>query len=173
MRRDITVCPLVSRYFGCHRVGVNASWTVHSLQEKKRGVVQHGYRPTGQRINIILSDSTNLWLNANTTFQYPTEFAKGSRTVFLDGEAYLEVSKNEKKPFIVKTGKVTCASLAPSLTSRPTRSIIASPPAYSMGVLIYTREKRNCVTTTEREKRMERQPDCDFTHYRSGRILVA
>ncbi|HHU25926.1 MAG TPA: DUF4974 domain-containing protein [Bacteroidales bacterium] len=61
--------------------------------------------PPGQRINIILSDSTNLWLNANTTFQYPTEFAKGSRTVFLDGEAYLEVSKNEKKPFIVKTGQ--------------------------------------------------------------------
>lgn len=59
--------------------------------------------PAGQRINLILSDNTNLWLNANTKFQYPTKFAKDNRTVYLDGEAYFEVSENQKKPFIVKT----------------------------------------------------------------------
>ncbi len=61
--------------------------------------------PAGQRINLILSDNTNLWLNANTTFRYPTEFSKQTRTVYLDGEAYLEVSKDEGKPFIVKTNQ--------------------------------------------------------------------
>ena len=61
--------------------------------------------PAGQRINLILSDNTNLWLNANTEFRYPSEFSKDNRTVYLDGEAYFEVSKNEKKPFIVKTGQ--------------------------------------------------------------------
>lgn len=61
--------------------------------------------PAGQRINLILSDNTNLWLNANTTFRYPTEFSKQARTVYLDGEAYFEVSKDEKKPFIVKTAQ--------------------------------------------------------------------
>ncbi len=59
--------------------------------------------PAGQRINLILSDNTNLWLNANTEFKYPTEFSKKNRTVYLDGEAYFEVSKDENKPFIVKT----------------------------------------------------------------------
>ena len=61
--------------------------------------------PAGQRINLILSDNTNLWLNANTEFRYPSEFSKDNRTVYLDGEAYFEVSKNEKKPFIVRTGQ--------------------------------------------------------------------
>ncbi len=61
--------------------------------------------PAGQRINLILSDNTNLWLNANTTFRYPTEFSKRDRTVYLDGEAYFEVSKNEEKPFVVKTNQ--------------------------------------------------------------------
>src|SRR5690554_5619894 len=61
--------------------------------------------PAGQRINLILSDNTNLWLNANTKFRYPTEFSKDNRTVYLDGEAYFEVSKDENKPFIVKTSK--------------------------------------------------------------------
>ena len=61
--------------------------------------------PPGQRINLILSDNTNLWLNANTKFSYPAKFSKNSRTVYLDGEAYFEVSENEKKPFIVKTNR--------------------------------------------------------------------
>lgn len=61
--------------------------------------------PAGQRINLILSDNTNLWLNSNTTFRYPTEFSNENRTVYLDGEAYFEVSKDKKKPFIVKTMK--------------------------------------------------------------------
>lgn len=59
--------------------------------------------PAGQRINLILSDNTNVWLNANTEFRYPTHFSKKNRTVYLDGEAYFDVSKNEKSPFIVKT----------------------------------------------------------------------
>lgn len=59
--------------------------------------------PPGQRINLILADNSNVWLNANTTFRYPTQFSKKNRTVYLDGEGYFEVSKNEKRPFIVKT----------------------------------------------------------------------
>lgn len=61
--------------------------------------------PAGQRINLILSDNTNLWLNANTTFRYPTTFTQETRTVYLDGEAYFDVSKDEKKPFVVKTSQ--------------------------------------------------------------------
>ncbi|MDO5523674.1 MAG: FecR domain-containing protein [Bacteroidia bacterium] len=59
--------------------------------------------PPGQRINLILADNSNVWLNANTEFRYPSQFSKKNRTVYLDGEAYFDVSKNEKKPFVVKT----------------------------------------------------------------------
>ncbi len=61
--------------------------------------------PAGQRINLILADNTNVWLNANSIFRYPTAFAKKERTVYLEGEAYFEVSKNKEKPFIVKTNE--------------------------------------------------------------------
>ena len=60
--------------------------------------------PPGQRINLILSDNSNVWLNANTTLRYPSQFSRKNRTVYLDGEAYFSVSKNENNPFIVKTG---------------------------------------------------------------------
>jgi ferric-dicitrate binding protein FerR (iron transport regulator) len=61
--------------------------------------------PPGQSINLILADNSNVWLNANTTLRYPSQFSGKNRTVYLDGEAYFEVSTNKKKPFIVKTGQ--------------------------------------------------------------------
>ena len=61
--------------------------------------------PAGERINIILPDSTNVWLNAKTTFTYPTDFNQKKRVVALAGEAYFEVAHNAKKPFVVRTEK--------------------------------------------------------------------
>ena len=59
--------------------------------------------PPGQRINLVLADNSSIWLNSNTTFKYPSRFSKKQREVYLDGEAYFEVSANEKQPFIVNT----------------------------------------------------------------------
>lgn len=59
--------------------------------------------PAGQRLNITLPDGTDIWLNAKTIFQYPAVFNKKHRTVFLDGQAYFDVARNEKAPFTVET----------------------------------------------------------------------
>ena len=61
--------------------------------------------PAGQRINIILPDGTNVWLNARTTIKYPLTFNKEKRSVSLDGEAYFEVVEDKNKPFVVQTSK--------------------------------------------------------------------
>lgn len=61
--------------------------------------------PAGQRTNLTLPDGTNVWLNARTTLQYPATFNKKQRTVLLKGEAYFDVTKNEKVPFVVRTDR--------------------------------------------------------------------
>ena len=61
--------------------------------------------PPGQRINLVLADNTSIWLNSNTTFKYPSQFSKKQREVYLDGEAYFNVSADEKHPFIVNTSQ--------------------------------------------------------------------
>lgn len=61
--------------------------------------------PAGQRTNITLPDGTNVWLSARTTLQYPATFSKRQRTVLLKGEAYFDVTKNKKHPFVVRTDK--------------------------------------------------------------------
>lgn len=50
---------------------------------------------------ITLQDSTQVWLNSNSTLTYPTAFVGSERKVSLTGEAYFEVAHNSAKPFIV------------------------------------------------------------------------
>ena len=86
---------------------VVVSVTIYKYQElvKKSEVLQTILVPAGQRINIILPDSTFVCLNSNTKFSYPSVFATNNRKVKLDGEAYFEVSANKNKPFYVHTSK--------------------------------------------------------------------
>lgn len=73
--------------------------------EKEMMAMQTISVPAGQRINLTLSDGTNVWLNARTSLSYPMKFSKKNRQVVLDGEAYFEVAKDKSKPFIVQTDK--------------------------------------------------------------------
>lgn len=52
---------------------------------------------------IILLDGTKVWLNNSATLKYPREFSEKERNVYLDGEAYFEVTKNRHKPFTVQS----------------------------------------------------------------------
>ncbi len=63
------------------------------------------YVPAGQRAELTLADGTKVWLNAKTTFTFPTFFSAKSRNVTLDGEGYFAVTTDKKHPFIVKTQK--------------------------------------------------------------------
>ena len=64
------------------------------------------YVPSGQRARLILQDGTEVWLNANSTLLYPSYFSGDERRVAVSGEAFFNVAKNPKKPFIVSTSKV-------------------------------------------------------------------
>ncbi len=59
--------------------------------------------PRGQKSQIVLSDGTKVWLNSDTKIRYPGQFDKNQRDVYLDGEAFFEVTKNKHQPFLVHT----------------------------------------------------------------------
>jgi len=61
--------------------------------------------PKGGTYQVILSDGTHVWLNADSKLSFPSQFTGNSRTVTLSGEAYFEVAKNKAKPFVVNYGK--------------------------------------------------------------------
>lgn len=62
--------------------------------------------PLGKRSVLTFAEGSKVWLNAGTRIVYPAVFQEHKREIYIDGEAFLEVSRNEDSPFIVKTNKM-------------------------------------------------------------------
>jgi hypothetical protein len=62
--------------------------------------------PYGKRSVITFSDGTKTWVNAGSKITYPTEFDKEKREIYVDGEVYIEVSEDKKRPFVIKTSQM-------------------------------------------------------------------
>ena len=62
--------------------------------------------PKGQKSNLILPDGTRVFLNSGSVIRYDNSFGKKYRKLELSGEAYFEVTHNEKLPFIINTADV-------------------------------------------------------------------
>lgn len=60
--------------------------------------------PRGGQYHLILSDGSQVWLNAASSLRYPTTFTSGERRVEIIGEAYFEVAANASMPFRVTGG---------------------------------------------------------------------
>lgn len=58
--------------------------------------------PRGGEFCLTLSDGTRVWLNSETSIQYPVAFGAKERRIFVQGEAYFEVAKDANKPFTVQ-----------------------------------------------------------------------
>lgn len=60
--------------------------------------------PNGKRFQLILSDGTLVHMNSGSSLKYPVNFISGQkRQVFLNGEAYFEVTKDSQARFLVTT----------------------------------------------------------------------
>ncbi len=74
------------------------------MQTEKFSAWQEIVVPRGNRMKIILPDSTVVWLNNETRLKYATDFQK-NRSVELVGEAYFNVTHDAAHPFLVNIGK--------------------------------------------------------------------
>jgi transmembrane sensor len=104
-----------------------ASGKVITLNSSKKGIVinaaqytyddgtqvangnESGYQtistPKGGQYNVVLSDGSQIMLNAATTLRFPSDFhGLAARNVELKGEAYFEIAKDKTHPFTVTSG---------------------------------------------------------------------
>src|SRR5690606_16683345 len=59
--------------------------------------------PIGGEYRVVLPDGSLVWLNANSSLAFPSEFTERTRNVRLTGEAYFEIVHDVGRPFIVNT----------------------------------------------------------------------
>ncbi|CAK7065974.1 MAG: hypothetical protein PARBA_02506 [Parabacteroides sp.] len=74
--------------------------------------------PLGAKTRLVLPDSTLVWLNAGSKIIYSQGFGVRDRNLWLRGEAYFEVRKNEKLPFDVATKELNVKVLGTKFNFR-------------------------------------------------------
>lgn len=88
------------------------SWRKHSADDFT--VQNQLITAEGSKGRFTLPDGSVVWLNSETRLTYPDQFAGDRRLVTLEGEAYFEVAKDVKKPFIVQAGEIDVEVLGTS-----------------------------------------------------------
>ena len=74
--------------------------------------------PRGKDCHLTLADGTRVWMNADSQLEFPEQFNGTRRTVRLHGEAYFEVAKDRRHPFVVETDYLTTTVLGTSFNVR-------------------------------------------------------
>lgn len=74
--------------------------------------------PRGVKSTFMLPDSSTVMLNAGSRLYYQENFSGDNRDVFLEGEAYFDVSEDRERPFIVHSGPTSTTALGTSFTIR-------------------------------------------------------
>lgn len=68
----------------------------------------------GEKLTLKLNDGSIIHLNANSKVRFPKSFTGSSREVFMEGEVFFEIHRDESKPFIVHTKNLTTSVLGTS-----------------------------------------------------------
>ncbi len=87
----------------------NASMSFNNEESSLDQIVYNQiYIPFGETFKLQLSDGTQVWLNAGSKLKFPQNFTEAvdHRTVYLEGEAFFDVTTNKTKPFIVNADGV-------------------------------------------------------------------
>lgn len=103
--------PVWMRYAAAACIGILLVATLWLSSEN--GIISLG-KPVVQNVvfnrngveMLLLPDSSRIWINENSKITYPEEFSKKERLVQLEGKAYFDISKDERKPFIVRMNKI-------------------------------------------------------------------
>lgn len=60
----------------------------------------------GTKTKVQLPDGSKVWVNSDSKLSYPEAFKGHTREIYLEGEAYFDVVKDSKHPFIVHTSGI-------------------------------------------------------------------
>lgn len=116
--------------------------------------------PLGAKLQFKLPDGSYIYLNSGSKLTYPAVFDVTSRQVGLEGEAYFEVAKDARRPFIVKSEDVETKVLGTSfnISTFDPENIIVSLNSGSIQVSYRSDSTDNTIL----------KPGEQFTYHRSS-----
>jgi transmembrane sensor len=88
-----------------------------SKSEQPQTLAQY-FKTNDNTLEKTLPDGTKVFLNRNSSLSYGADFNTNLRQVKLIGEAFFEVKRNEKRPFVISAGKAEVRVLGTSFNVR-------------------------------------------------------
>lgn len=85
------------------------------------------YNDSRDTKKIALPDGSVVILEPSSHLKFPEQFQESVRRVFLDGQAFFQISQDVRRPFFVHTGEITTRVLGTSftITSNDDRIVVA------------------------------------------------
>lgn len=93
-------------------------------------------------IKISLDDGSVVTLAPNSTLTYPRHFDKEKREVYIDGEAFFQVTKNPDKPFLVYCQNIVTRVVGTSFTVKKEPGEQVEVEVATGIVSVYERDKK-------------------------------
>lgn len=84
-------------------MAVTIAWVVFIMQDQVEPIEQLSGQ---ENTEYTLSDQSEILLSANASLTYDEPFQNNERRVILKGDAFFNVSKNPKMPFVVEAGDI-------------------------------------------------------------------
>jgi len=119
--------------------------------------------PRGQKSKAVLEDGTVVWLNSGSSIHYTNKYNRRNREVELTGEAYFEVSKNKKLPFIVKSPYLIIKALG------TTFNLMAYPEDETIAITLIEGKVQ---VSAPGDKTIYLSPDQKAIYYKSNNNLI-
>lgn len=92
-------------------LGVASFYFYTRIQAKENIAYVENVIPLGSKSEIKLPDGSIVMVNAGSKLRYSTNFGETSRDIFLEGEGYFKVAKDEKLTFVVHTSSMNIRAL--------------------------------------------------------------
>ena len=134
--------------------------------------------PYGSKSMVKLPDGSSVWLNAGSMLRYSSDFNVHNREVYLEGEGYFNVTRNEQTPFLVQTSTITVKVLGTAFNVKayPEESVVETtvergavqlidPCSSSQEMtLLLAQQKAVVIKESQPEKKTEEVPLQESNH---------
>jgi len=72
------------------------------------------YVPKGDKLELTLPDGTHIFVNADSKLRIPSNFSRENRHLWIEGEAYFNVTQDTDNPFLIVTPSINIEVLGTS-----------------------------------------------------------
>ena len=122
---------------------------------------------------VALEDGSKVFLNPGAELRFPEHFTSLKREVYLNGEAFFEVSENPDKPFFVNAGQITTKVLGTSFRVKAPRSGSEVEVSVKTGkVSVYEREKEAPVQSSKNGSGVILSPNHQVTFFKRDKLFL-